>query len=163
MGTIEFILLMCLFPFSIVIVGFIWTKILKKRHRKRVLIYQTKVATYFLPSERPFSEWRYPVMFLAVSGLVFILIVTMFGVQINTITGETTFEMDWSKYIDEDGLYDPWVYSPFDAWVNGHQELVLTLFICGYYAGVLVVLHGWFEYCRWKLRFLEKIKEKSTI
>ena len=109
-----------------------------------------KLMSFF--KTKPYAEWRLPIMLLMVSSMVFILITAGFGVQINTMTGELMYEMDWSKYIDEEtGAYDPWVYDPFAVWMQGNGKWVVFFsFIGGFYTALIGFFYFWFKYMRWK-------------
>jgi len=100
---------------------------------------------------KPYGEWRLPIMVITMSSMVFILITAMFGVTINSQTGELTLEMDWSEWIDEEtGLYDPWVYDPYSVWVQNNRLLVFVVTMGMYYVCIGFFIYCWFGYNKWK-------------
>ena len=149
-------LLLLIFPIIIYgTAGLIW-HYLSEKTKKRYIEHQKKLKKKYGVVEAPFSEWRYPVMFLAISGLLFILLITMFGIQINMQTGETLFEVDWELYFDkETGLHDRWMYNIFEIWVGTHQLEVLALMLLGYYMTSIFLIYFYFDYCKWKWLYLK--------
>lgn len=115
-----------------------------------------KLMSFF--KTKPYAEWRLPIMLLICSSMIFILITAGFGVRINSLTGEPVYEMDWSKYIDEEtGVYDPWVYDPFAVWMQGGGKWVVFFsFIAGFYTALICFFYFWFKYMKWKWKNIPK-------
>ena len=123
-------------------------------------------------SERPFSEYRLPCMVLAVSGIVFILFTSMFGVTVDTRTGEVNFQMepgsDWSTPNPLPPEINPLVGKSGDTRFRANPMSQYPWFcflamILGYFIAVGMFIYIWFEYLRWKwmhvpevIRFTEK-------
>jgi hypothetical protein len=103
-------------------------------------------------SERPFSEWRLPLMVLAVSGMVFILLTAMFGITIDTRTGQ----LNWSMEIGDDWVNPVVGKSNEDAnHVNPMTQFPWFCFlamILGYFLAVGLFIIGWFDYCKFKYK-----------
>lgn len=101
----------------------------------------------------PYGEWRLPIMIITMSGFIFIVIITGFGLQIDGRTGEPVILIDWSQYIDEDtGYYDPWIYDPYNAWISQNRTLFISWFSVLYFATICLFCHEWFRYMRWKCK-----------
>lgn len=109
-----------------------------------------------------FGEWRMPIMIASMSGVFFILITALFGVTINTNTREVAFHMnpgdDWdlnpitNTYGEKDdanpmGQFPEWMYIPF---------------VAGYFLLLLTVIHVHYDYCKWKVKYIEKNKLNGT-
>ena len=130
---------------------------------KRCEVFQKRLVHRIKDKKQPpFGEWRLPVMILIVSSFVFILITSGVGVGINRNTGQLSIEMDWSQYIDDDGLYDPWVYDPFQAWISENKLLVICWMILLFYASICIFFYYWFEYMKWKWKRIP-IEERKQI
>jgi len=161
MDLLQLILLIVLFPISVFfIVGIIWKYLLKRSQKLAIYRKQKSIRQYFNPSEKPFREYQYPAMFLSISALIFILIVTGFGVKIDVRTGQTIFEMNWSQCIGKDGTFDSWVYSPYYSWVSRNRELVIGMFMAGFYGTLIFTIYIYFEYLKWKWKHFLTKKEK---
>ena len=100
--------------------------------------------------DKPALEWRLPVMILTVSGMVFILLTAMFGVTVDTRTGDVRFDLqpgsDWSnplvdKPMEDEGHGNPMDQYPWFCWL----AMILGYFIC---AGMFC--YFWFEYMKWR-------------
>lgn len=162
MNLFEIILIIVIFPISVFfITGIFWKYLLKRSQKLAIYRKQNGIKKYFRPSEKPFREYQYPAMFMSVSALVFILIVTAFGVKIDVRTGQTIFEMNWSQYVQEDGLFDPWVYSPYWSWVSRHREIIIGFFMAGFYGTLISTIYFYFEYLKWKWQNLLIEEEKE--
>jgi 4-amino-4-deoxy-L-arabinose transferase-like glycosyltransferase len=107
-------------------------------------------------SERPFSEWRLPLMVLAVSGMVFILLTAMFGVTVDTRSGQ----LNWSLEVGDDWKNPVVGKSNEDAnHVNPMTQFPWFCFlamILGYFLAVGLFIIGWFDYLKWKTILVEK-------
>ena len=108
----------------------------------------------------PYGEWRFPIMLITISGFIFILIITGTNMQVDSRTGELVISMDWSQYIEDDtGLYDPWVYDPFQAWTSQNRLLVICWMMTLYFATIAIFVCYWFKYMKWKWENVP-VKEK---
>lgn len=119
--------------------------------------------------KKPWAEWRFPLMLVTTSSVIFVLLVSAFGVTIHSQTGEVTMYMDWSQYYDEKtGLYDPWVYNPMTVWIQDNRLPVFISFIAGFYFVMTAVIYCWFDYMKWKwekipVEYKTQIKVKNKI
>lgn len=107
-------------------------------------------------SERPFSEWRLPLMVLAVSGMVFILLTAMFGITVDTRSGQ----LNWSLEVGDDWVNPVVGKSNEDAnHVNPMTQYPWFCFLAlifGYFLAVGLFIIGWFDYLKWKTILIEK-------
>jgi len=113
-------------------------------------------------SERPFSEWRLPLMVLAVSGMVFILLTAMFGITIDTRTGQ----LNWSMEIGDDWVNPVVGKSNEDAnHVNPMTQFPWFCFlamILGYFIAVGMFIFIWFEYIKWRWINVLRMEEENA-
>jgi hypothetical protein len=125
-------------------------------------------------AERPFSEWRLPAMVISVSGMVFILLTSMFGITIDTRSGTVNWDMepgsDWNapipalnpvvgKSSEDEYHVNPMTQYPWFCFL----AMILGYFIC---VGFFII--GWFHYLQWRwvhvpeeIRFVEKKKRRK--
>ncbi len=104
-------------------------------------------------------------MLITISGFVFILIITGTNMQVDSRTGELLITFDWSQYIEEDtGIYDPWVYDPFNAWTSQNRLLFISWMVTMYYATMAIFVYYWFKYMKWKcVNGYDRVKEPDNM
>lgn len=143
---IEILVFLCfiapVIPFVIMIV--IWhfffekdAKRLQRLHRRMDNI-ELKVKAGLYSDRQPFGEIRIPAMILGVSGLVYTLLTTMFGVGIDWVNHNVTFFYLLDPSPD---IINPMQQFPEYCWI--------VMFI-GYYMAVTFLIYIWFEYCKWR-------------
>lgn len=125
-----------------------------KYHKKDIEI-KKRLKRIIFKEEAPFGEIRYPIMFLTISGVVFILITAMFGISVDTRTGEPTYHLtpgsDWKNpFFDQNG--DIAMYSEREESNPMRQfpDWIYLALILGYYTSICFLIWLWFDYCKWK-------------
>jgi hypothetical protein len=101
-------------------------------------------------NDKPYIEWRLPVMLLTVSGVIFILLTAMFGVGVNKFTGAIEYHMspgdDWAQPMINKEWED-------DNIANAMQQFPGWLFwvmILGYYLAFAFMIYCYFQYLKWR-------------
>jgi hypothetical protein len=143
---IEIVIFLCfiapLIPLLLMLA--IWHFFFEKNAKRLQRLYRRmdnitlKCKGLLYSDKQPFGEIRIPAMILGVSGLVFTLLTTMFGVGINWNTH--TVEFFWAIDKSPD-LIDPMQQFPDYVWA--------VMFI-GYYVAVAFMIYMWFEYCKFR-------------
>jgi hypothetical protein len=105
-------------------------------------------------SDKPWAEWRLPIMLLTVSGVVFILITALFGVSININTKEIVMHLspgdDWSQ---------PMINKDWEDYnhANPMQQFPWWLYfvmVMGYFSCFCFFTYAWFRYMRWRWKMV---------
>jgi hypothetical protein len=103
-------------------------------------------------------------MMVAISGMVFILLTALFGVTVNTMTGQVDFSFepgsDWSNPMVDKPSETTFKVNP----AKQYPDWIFLSMILGYFISVGLLCQGWFSYQKWrwlnipvKERYEEKI------
>lgn len=126
----------------------------------RMETWMRKKKNKFL-AERPWAEYRFPLILIAVSGLIFILLTGLFGITYNRITGEVTFIMspgdDWSHTMVGKSGEDDLNVNP----MRQFPDWCFLAMILGYFVCIGFFIYGWFEYCKFRYELFIKYGLKN--
>ena len=102
-------------------------------------------------------------MLVAVSGMVFILLTALFGVTVNTMTGQVDFSFepvsDWSNPMVNKPSETTFKVNP----AKQYPDWIFMAMIVGYFISVGIFTVGWLDYCKWKwsnIPIKERYEEK---
>lgn len=117
---------------------------------------QKKKMTFLKEEVR--HEWRLPIMLIAVSGMVFILLTAMFGVTYNRNTGLPTFSLspgsDWGNPVVGKPGEDNQNFNP----MRQFPDFCFVVMILGYFICIGIFTWSWFQYQRWRVTTSEKLR-----
>ena len=123
-------------------------------------------------SEQPVQEWKLPLMVLAVSVMVFILLTSMFGVTVDTRTGAVNFQVepgsDWSTPSPLPPEINPVVGKSGDTRFRANPMgqypwFCFLAMILGYFIAVGLFIIGWLDYCKWKYVKAKEMEAKKNV
>jgi hypothetical protein len=110
-------------------------------------------------SERPVQEFKLPLMVLASSGVIFILLTALFGVTIDTRTRTVNWSFepgsDWVNPVIGKSIEDRYHVNPMTQF----PWFCFIAMILGYFIAAGMFIIGWLHYCKWKTIQADKRKE----
>lgn len=153
--------------FFFIIFWHFWSKdkIRTEKPYKKDIEIKKKLKRSLIKEEAPFGEIRYPIMFLTLSGVVFILITAMFGISVDTRTGEVTYYLspgsDWKNpFFDQNGDIAMYSERGESNPMRQFPDWIYFIMVIGYYISICFLIHIWFDYCKWKWEHIPIEKKK---
>lgn len=107
-------------------------------------------------------EWKLPIILIASSGFVFILITAMFGITIDTRTGEVDWIMepgsDWMNPVIDKSIEDDRHVNP----MTQYPWFCFLAMILGYFMDIGIFIYFWFAYMERRVTTSDRLRGEKN-